>query len=236
MNLLNDPKVVITITSIIVSGFVSCRTKDIWIFLLTGLMLFFWWSYGDKMRKITQSEFDILPVENGFKICPTGDYSEIKNFGNSCSFGESCSFGNSCSFGEWCSFGNSCSFGELCRFGNSCSFGESCRFGEWCGFGESCRFGKSCRFGEWCGFGESCRFGESCSFGGKKTNQKFVRSLSGLGHEKRTLYVWLTEDGVYCQAGCFFDTESVFRKAVVEKYGEDADYLKALDLLKSLKD
>jgi len=70
---------------------------------------------------------------------------------------------------------------------------------------------------------------------GHVITDKFVLSISGLGKEKRTLYVWRTEDGIYCQAGCFFDTEENFRFKVIEKYGEDADYLKALDLLKSLK-
>lgn len=40
--------------------------------------------------------------EIGRLICPSGDYSAIR------SFGEWCSFGESCSFGKWCSFGESC--------------------------------------------------------------------------------------------------------------------------------
>lgn len=46
--------------------------------------------------------------EIGRLICPSGDYSAIR------------SFGESCSFGEWCSFGKRCSFGELCSFGEWC--------------------------------------------------------------------------------------------------------------------
>ena len=68
------------------------------------------------MKIFTQEEFDAFECnELNLKICPTGDYSNIKtidhcSFGGWCSFGKACSFGESCSFGEWCSFGESCSF------------------------------------------------------------------------------------------------------------------------------
>ena len=55
------------------------------------------------MKKYTQAEFDALPVIDGRKQCPTGDYSDIR------SFGEWCSFGERCSFDEWCK----CEFGEF---------------------------------------------------------------------------------------------------------------------------
>ena len=48
----------------------------------------------------TQEEFDALPVVDGVKVCPTGDYSAIESFGDLCRFGEWCSFGVRCSFGE----------------------------------------------------------------------------------------------------------------------------------------
>ena len=61
------------------------------------------------MKKYTQAEFDAFEIdEDGRRICPTGDYSEIKSFGERCSFGEWCRFGEGCSFGEWCSFGEGC--------------------------------------------------------------------------------------------------------------------------------
>ena len=50
------------------------------------------------MKKVTQEMFDTFIVICGIKQCPTGDYSKIKSFGESCSFGERCSFGESCSF------------------------------------------------------------------------------------------------------------------------------------------
>ena len=57
------------------------------------------------MKKITQQEFDALPVVEGWKKCPgSTDYSAIKHFPDGCSFG------------AWCRFGEGCSFGERCRF------------------------------------------------------------------------------------------------------------------------
>ena len=59
------------------------------------------------MKKYTQADFDNFEVdEYGHKICPTGDYTAIDNFGEGCSFGEWCSFGARCSFGKWCSYEN----------------------------------------------------------------------------------------------------------------------------------
>lgn len=79
------------------------------------------------MKKYTQADFDNFEVdEYGHKICPTGDYTAIK------------SFGERCSFGEWCSFGARCNFGARCSFGEGCCFGEGCHFGAWCSFGARC--------------------------------------------------------------------------------------------------
>lgn len=81
------------------------------------------------MKKITQQEFKGFPVDRfGYKQYPTGDYSEIKTFGERCIFGPGSIFGN------WCSFGEGCRFGEGCIFGNWCSFGEGCIFGKGCSF------------------------------------------------------------------------------------------------------
>ncbi|CAK0758104.1 hypothetical protein CCP2SC5_2460002 [Azospirillaceae bacterium] len=49
------------------------------------------------MRKMTQEEFDNLPVVEGRKQCPGyADYSAISTFPDRCSFGERCSFGKGC--------------------------------------------------------------------------------------------------------------------------------------------
>ena len=59
------------------------------------------------MKKYTQADFDNFEVdEYGHKICPAGDYTAIKGFGERCSFGERCGFGKGCSFGEGCSYEN----------------------------------------------------------------------------------------------------------------------------------
>ena len=51
------------------------------------------------MKKITQQEFDALPVVEDRKKCPgLTDYSAIKHFPEQCSFGEGCRFGEGCSF------------------------------------------------------------------------------------------------------------------------------------------
>lgn len=65
------------------------------------------------MKKYTQQDFDNFEIVDGYRQCPTGDYTDIKSFGESCSFGKWCSFGERCSFGEQCSFGESCSFEGL---------------------------------------------------------------------------------------------------------------------------
>lgn len=43
------------------------------------------------MKKYTQSEFDALSHdETGVKVCPTGNYTEVKRFGAERSFGPGC--------------------------------------------------------------------------------------------------------------------------------------------------
>ena len=75
------------------------------------------------MKKFTQADFDSFERdEHGYKICPTGDYTSIRDFGKYCSFGNGCIFGECCIFGEDCGFGWWCSFGERCRFNKQCGF------------------------------------------------------------------------------------------------------------------
>ena len=81
------------------------------------------------MKKYTQADFDNFEVDEcGRKICPAGDYTAIKDFGEGCIFGEGCSFGAGCSFGTGCRFGERCNFGKRCRFGAVCSFDERCSY------------------------------------------------------------------------------------------------------------
>ena len=51
------------------------------------------------MKKYTQADFDNFEVDDyGHKICPAGDYTAIKSYGEVCSFDEWCHFGKRCSY------------------------------------------------------------------------------------------------------------------------------------------
>ena len=162
------------------------------------------------MKKYTQEEFDELPIVDNFKQCPTGDYTSIEYFGESCSFGESCRFG------------------ELCSFGKSCSFGKACSFGEWCSFGKSCSFGK------WCSFGEKCSFGEACVYANINILNRHVYSVFGVGDSK-SIHGWLSTDGWHFQIGCFFGTEADARESINKKYSSEHIYHDALNLIKKME-
>ena len=171
---------------------------------------------GKTMKKYTQSDFDNFEVdETGYKICPSGDYTQIS------SFGEKCSFGEGCRFGAWCIFGACCSFGVWCRFG------------AWCGFGEKCSFGEGCRFGEKCSFGEGCRFGEKCSFeNGAVKNGRYV-AVDRIGRANRKAYFFMDEDGkMFVRAGCWFSDMATFRERAKEVHAgtiHEKAYLAACD-------
>ena len=203
------------------------------------------------MKKYTQADFNAFEVIDGIKQCPSGDYSDIRVFGEDCSFGEQCSFGACCSFGEdcsfdedcsfgaWCSFGACCSFGEDCSFdedcsfGACCSFGEDCSFGEWCSFSESCSFGENCSFGERCSFGEDCSFGKGCSFEGKGEYIGDYPFLAFVGFGSRIgskVYFFNLQDGIYVRCGCWLSDIAGFRERVKAK-NADAMYLDLCDLV-----
>ena len=60
---------------------------------------------GDRMKGYTEKDLEGFERDDfGRLICPSGDYTQIKSFGECCSFGERCSFGECCSFGERCRF------------------------------------------------------------------------------------------------------------------------------------
>lgn len=130
------------------------------------------------MRQYTQAEFDAFERDpSGYKICPTGDYTVIKNFGRFCkfgvhsmfamysTFGDCCAFGEHCTFGPRSTFGEECEFRAGCRFGLSSTFGMSCKFGYACNFDTGCTFGLGCRFDSMCVFGKNCDFRQQCTFG-----------------------------------------------------------------------
>ena len=181
------------------------------------------------MKKYTQADFDNFEVdEYGRKICPAGDYTAIKSFGERCIFGEWCRFGAECSFGERCSFGEECSFGERCRFGAWCRFGERCRFGAWCRVGEECSFGERCRFGERCSFGEECSYEN-----GAVKNGRYV-AVDRIGRENRKAYFYIDENGnMFVRAGCWFSDMAAFKERVKKVHAgtiHEKTYLAACDL------
>ena len=103
------------------------------------------------MKKYTEKDLETFERdENGFLICPSGDYTAIRLFFVKCFFGNKCSFG-------WRSiFRDECIFGENCRFDKNCKFDMKCSFGAGCSFGDECRF-VGCSFGAGCSFGDECR-------------------------------------------------------------------------------
>ena len=205
------------------------------------------------MKKYTQADFDNFEVDKyGRKICPAGDYTAMKSFGEGCSFGKECIFGKGCgfgagcSFGRWCSFCNGCSFGERCDFGAGCIFGEGCSFGAWCifgalcSFGERCIFGERCSFGAWCIFGALCIFGERCNFGegcsyenGAVKNGRYV-AVDRIGSKNRKAYFYIDDNGnMFVRAGCWFSDMAAFKERVKKVHAgtiHEKTYLAACDL------
>ena len=187
------------------------------------------------MKKYTQADFDNFEVDDyGHKICPTGDYTAITNFGEGYRFGEGCHFGTWCRFGEECRFGERCIFGAGCRFGTWCRFGELCSFGALCSFGERCYFGTWCRFGEGCRFSDWCLFGEECSYeNGAVKNGRYV-AVDRIGRENRKAYFYIDNNGnMFVRAGCWFSDMEAFKKRVKEVHAgtiHERTYLAACDL------
>lgn len=76
------------------------------------------------MKQYTQEEFDAIERDGfGVKRCPTGDYTQVKSFGERCSFGADCSFGEACRFRNGCR----CEFGEFNRLLTCGGFGSKGR-------------------------------------------------------------------------------------------------------------
>lgn len=99
--------------------------------------------FSQNFKKYTIEDFNSFKKdENGRIICPSGDYSEIKNFPDFCKFEKECFFAGETIFGKSCCFGANCLFGACCKFGNSNIFHEACIFDQDCIFGKYCLFYK----------------------------------------------------------------------------------------------
>ena len=194
-----------------------------------------------KMKKYTQQDFILFEVDEfGRKICPSGDYTAIKEFGEWCDFAAHCIFAAQCSFGAHCRFSEQCSFGDECHFGGSCRFGKNCDFGQGCNFGVLCFFGLQCRFSEQCSFGQECRFGEDCSFckgcsfeNGAVKNGRYV-AVDRIGNDNRKVYFFIDENGkMFVRFGSRFSDMATFKERVKKVHGgtrHQKIYLAACDL------
>lgn len=192
----------------------------------------------------------------GRLICPSGDYTQISNFGENCNFGDHCRFGGWCHFNTGCSFGEYCTFGEHCRFEEWCHFNRGCRFGEHCHFGGKCVFDEYCNFGEHCGFGRWCHFGEYCNFDkygcfGEKCNLENnlmfenieepidrVLKIDRIGSRKGCTYFFKTLSEIYVRCGCFFGTIAEFERQVNFTHKDNKqyrkEYLLAIEYVKAI--
>lgn len=176
------------------------------------------------MKKYTQEEFDNFERdEDGNKICPTGDYTNIKYFGARCRFSAWCSFGRWCTFGDWSSFGDWCCFDALCHFGARSSFGDWCHFARYCFIGEQCSFGELCNFARYCDFEN-----------GRVINGIYF-ACDRIGSEKRKTYFFKGDNGYFVRAGCFFGTFDEFVDRVHQVHAGtkyEKEYELAIELAK----
>lgn len=110
-----------------------------------------------------------VKTEDGYTICPVGDYTKIYEFPDNCYFESHSIFGFGVTFGENTRFGCDSIFGERCEFGKGCHFDEACTFGKKCKFNDFCEFKRDCDFGLECTFGNFCHVSygvfSSCTFG-----------------------------------------------------------------------
>lgn len=122
--------------------------------------------FSQNFKKYTIEDFNSFKKdENGRIICPSGDYTEIKNFPDFCKFEKECFFAWETVFGKSCCFGANCLFGACCKFGNSNIFHEACIFDQGCIFGKYCLFYKKSVFGSYSKLGDGCVVKEECRFG-----------------------------------------------------------------------
>ena len=189
-----------------------------------------------KMKVITQEEYNNFPIINGCKQCPSGDYSQIKNFGEEIIFSDNCKFGDKSNFWEKCSFGNDSTFGESCKFVNPCKFGDGCVLGDTCTIGEFSKFGDNCKFGKLIFFPGSCLFGGKCIFENKHIakNGHPLLIFGGFGSVSNVIYFFNCEDGIFIRFGWFSGYIEEFNNYIYKKYKKNIyeEYKMLLDLVK----
>ena len=199
--------------------------------------------------KYTQEMFNELPVINERKECPSGDYSEIKEFASECNFDDDCIFEGWCNFGQYCLFGSNCEFGSYCSFGKNCAFEKGCKFNKFTSFGECCEFGERCDFKSYCKFGYDCYFGCLCRFGNRCSFAEWcnftnycicefgefdkIVSCGGFGRGGETIYFFhLTNGEIHVRSGSFSGSINELEENVKETHLENV-YLALILVVKA---
>lgn len=199
------------------------------------------------MKKYSKKDLENFERDYlGRIICPSGDYTKIKDFKECCIFDKECYFNHytifesGCIFGEHCYFGNSCCFGQGCSFGSKCVFGnhcifyKGCSFDAWCIFGNNnyfqnnCTYKNNCNFGNYCNFGDDnifdteCTFGDLCKYGKNCSHEGLTDSLyitlKGVGFWEDSIYFFKAKEGFFVRMYCFWGTLEEFKKKILEKY------------------
>lgn len=199
------------------------------------------------MKKYSKKDLENFERDYlGRIICPSGDYTKIKDFKECCIFDKECyfnhytTFESDCIFGEHCYFGNSCyfrqgcSFGSKCVFGNHCIFYKGCSFDTWCIFGNNnyfqnnctyknnCDFGNGCNFGGNAVFGKECRFGDLCTYGKHCSHEGLTDSLyiiiKCVGYWEESIYFFKAKEGFFVRMSWYWGTLEEFKKKILEKY------------------
>ena len=208
------------------------------------------------MKKYTIDDLQTFERdERGHLICPSGDYTAIKEFGDYYKFGKNSKFGNfsdfgrgskfgdNCSFGVFCEFGKLSKFGEFCEFSDNCTVGNNSEFGFWCNFGDNCEIGDDCEFWGGSKFGNSCEFGSRCNLDGQffenlETLAVKVVKIDRIGSRRDCTYFFQTEQERYVRCGCFFGSLKEFEAQVKETHRDNkqylAEYLGAIKYIKSI--
>lgn len=160
------------------------------------------------LKKYTQAEFDALPAnKDGGKICPTGDYTEIRYFP---AFTE---LGNGCKLGIGCTLGIDCKLGDKCKLGNGCDLGNGCKLGNF------------------------CVLGKNISFESGRVKNGVYLTCGNIGSANRTAYFYADETGkFFVRAGCCFSDMDEFITRVKSVHGGtvyETQYLAACEYAKA---
>jgi len=79
---------------------------------------------------------------------------------------------------------------------------------------------------------------ESANLKGAMLNNKKIitfKQINQIGDSKRQLFCFYLENEIYYfTTGCFAGLEEELKLKVVEKYGNDCEYLEAIEFLKNL--